>query len=47
LRVIGDRVLSSGHGPQHPDGSIAGPFGKVGEEVSVDEGYQAARPITG
>ena len=43
VRVIGDRALVSGHGPQHPDGSIAGPFGKVGADVTVEEGYQAAR----
>jgi len=33
----------SGHGPQNSDGSIAGPFGKVGAEVTVEQGYQAAR----
>ena len=35
--------LVSGHGPQNPDGSIAGPFGKVGADVTVEEGYRAAR----
>jgi enamine deaminase RidA (YjgF/YER057c/UK114 family) len=43
VRVVGDRALVSGHGPQHPDGSIAGPFGKVGADVTIEEGYQAAR----
>ena len=43
VRVIGDRALVSGHGPQHPDGSIAGPFGKVGADVTIEQGYQAAR----
>jgi enamine deaminase RidA (YjgF/YER057c/UK114 family) len=43
VRVIGDRALISGHGPQHPDGSLAGPFGKVGADVTVEQGYQAAR----
>lgn len=43
VRVIGDRVLVSGHGPQNPDGTVAGPFGKVGAEVSIEEGYRAAR----
>jgi hypothetical protein len=33
----------SGHGPQAPDGSFAQPLGKVGAEVSQDEGYEAAR----
>ncbi|ODV10387.1 MAG: hypothetical protein ABT20_08370 [Rubrivivax sp. SCN 70-15] len=43
VRVVGSRALISGHGPQNADGSIAGPFGKVGREVSFDEGYAAAR----
>jgi enamine deaminase RidA (YjgF/YER057c/UK114 family) len=43
VRIVGDRALVSGHGPQAADGSIAGPFGKVGAEVSVEAGYRAAR----
>ena len=43
VRVVGDRAYVSGHGPQEPDGSIAGPFGKVGAEVTIEEGYRAAR----
>ena len=43
VRLIGDRALVSGHGPQHADGSIAGPFGKVGADVTIEQGYQAAR----
>src|SRR5206468_7501198 len=31
------------HGPQSPDGCIAGPFGQVEGEVSVEQAYQAAR----
>jgi enamine deaminase RidA (YjgF/YER057c/UK114 family) len=42
-RVEGNRVYISGHGPQAPDGSFATPLGKVGAEVSVEEGYKAAR----
>lgn len=38
-----DRVYVSGHGPQAPDGSAAGPFGRVGIEVSPDEARHAAR----
>jgi enamine deaminase RidA (YjgF/YER057c/UK114 family) len=45
VRVVGDRALVSGHGPQNPDGSIAGPFGKVGAEVTVEQAYAAARQI--
>ncbi len=43
VRVRGDLALISGHGPQNPDGTLAGPFGKVGAELTVDEGYEAAR----
>ena len=35
VRVHGSRALVSGHGPQNPDGTLAGPFGRVGLEVSV------------
>lgn len=41
--VVGDRAIVSGHGPQNPDGSSAGPFGKVGAEVTVEEAYLSAR----
>jgi hypothetical protein len=30
----------------NPDGSVAGPSGKVGEEVSLEQGYEAAK-LTG
>ena len=43
VRIRGNRAYISGHGPQTPDGSFAPPFGKVGAEVSLEEGYQAAR----
>lgn len=43
VRVVGRRALVSGHSPQAADGSIAGPFGKVGRELTVEQGYEAAR----
>jgi enamine deaminase RidA (YjgF/YER057c/UK114 family) len=43
VRVHQDRAYVAGHGPQNPDGSVAHPLGKVGGEVSPEEGYQAAR----
>jgi enamine deaminase RidA (YjgF/YER057c/UK114 family) len=43
VRVVGRRALVSGHGPQNPDGTLAPPFGKLGRELSTDQGYQAAR----
>jgi len=46
VRVRGDREFVSGHGPLEVDGSIAGPLGKLGRELTVDEGYRAARLTT-
>ena len=43
VRIIGQRALISGHGPQAPDGSFAAPLGKVGRELSPEQGYAAAR----
>ena len=43
VRVVGRRALIAGHGPQNADGSIAEPRGKVGREVSIEQGYAAAR----
>ena len=43
VRVRGDRAYVSGHGPLNPDGSLSGPLGKLGTEVSEEQGYEAAR----
>jgi enamine deaminase RidA (YjgF/YER057c/UK114 family) len=43
VRLVGQRAFVSGHGPQNPDGSIAGPLGKLGRELTVEQGYAAAR----
>jgi len=43
VRVVGRRALISGHGPQNPDGSLARPLGKLGAELTVEQGYAAAR----
>ena len=43
VRVVGNRAMVSGHGPQNPDGSFALPLGMLGREVTVDQGYAAAR----
>lgn len=43
VRVYGRRASIAGHGPLNPDGSLAPPFGKVGRDLSVDQGYRAAR----
>ena len=46
VRVVGKRAFIAGHGPQNPDGSLAMPLGKLGRELDVAQGYQAAR-LTG
>ncbi|MDE2178871.1 MAG: RidA family protein [Xanthomonadaceae bacterium] len=46
IRIIGTRALISGHGPTNGDGSLAGPLGKVGSDVSLEQAYVAAR-LTG
>jgi enamine deaminase RidA (YjgF/YER057c/UK114 family) len=43
VRTIGNRAIISGHGPQNIDGSLATPTGKVGRELTVIQGYAAAR----
>jgi hypothetical protein len=43
VHVLGRRALISGHGPQSADGSFALPLGKLGRELSVEQGYLAAR----
>ncbi len=43
VRIVGSRAFISGHSAQNPDGSIAGPFGKLGRELTVEQGYAAAR----
>ena len=43
VRIVGERAIISGHGPQNADGSWATPLGKLGRELTVDQGYRAAR----
>ena len=43
VRVVGRRALISGHGPQNPDGSIVDTLGKVGRDLTLEQGYAAAR----
>jgi enamine deaminase RidA (YjgF/YER057c/UK114 family) len=45
VRVRANRAYISGHIPLNADSSIARPLGKVGAEVSADEGYEAARRV--
>ncbi len=43
VNVRGDRAFISGAGPLNTDGTLAGPFGKVGAEVSLDDAHELAR----
>ncbi|HBM82225.1 MAG TPA: hypothetical protein DD459_01015 [Halieaceae bacterium] len=45
-RVIGNRVVLSGHLPTNEDGSLWLVTGKVGSDVNIDQAYQAARQAT-
>jgi hypothetical protein len=45
VRARGNRAFISGHIAQNTDGSIAGPLGKVGADVSPEEGYASARLV--
>lgn len=46
VRVRGNRAFISGSGPLNPDGSLAQPLGKVGAQLTLEQGYHAAR-LTG
>lgn len=45
VRVRGNRAYISGHIPLNLDGTIAMPLGKVGTDVSPEEGYRSARLV--
>jgi len=43
VRIIGSRAQVSGHSAQNADGTVAGPLGKLGRDLTVEQGYHAAR----
>jgi enamine deaminase RidA (YjgF/YER057c/UK114 family) len=45
VRVQGKRAFVAGHGPLNPDGSLAGPFGKVPTDVTPEQAQQSARLV--
>ena len=45
VRVCGNRAYISGQGPINVDGSLAEPRGKVGADLTVEQGYAAARLV--
>jgi enamine deaminase RidA (YjgF/YER057c/UK114 family) len=46
VNLRGTRAFISGTGPLNADGTVSGPFGKVGTDVSVEEAAHLAR-LTG
>jgi enamine deaminase RidA (YjgF/YER057c/UK114 family) len=45
VRLRGRRGIISGHLPLAPDGTLAEPRGKVGAELSLEQGHAAARLV--
>jgi enamine deaminase RidA (YjgF/YER057c/UK114 family) len=45
VRVRGTRAFIAGHGPLNPDGTLAGPFGKVPTDVTPEQAYASARLV--
>ncbi|MFQ5473817.1 MAG: RidA family protein [Dehalococcoidia bacterium] len=45
VRVHGNRAYVSGHAPQNPDGSLADPLGKVGDDLTVEQAAKQARRV--
>ncbi len=43
VRVRENRAFISGHAATNQDGSLAGPFGKVGKDVTLEQAYASAR----
>ncbi|MDM0104165.1 RidA family protein [Variovorax sp. J22R24] len=43
VRLSGQRAFISGHGPQNSDGTLTAALGRVGRELTIEQGYQAAR----
>lgn len=45
VRVVGNTAYVAGHGPQNPDGTTADPRGKLGADLTIEQGYEAARLV--
>ncbi len=45
VRGHNGRAYISGHGAQKRDGSVAGPFGKVGADLTIEQGYESAKLV--
>ena len=45
INVRGDRAVFAGHPRHGADGALNGPFGRLGADMSTEEGYQAAQEV--
>ena len=45
VRLDGSRIFLSGHVPLADDGSMAKPLGKVGSDLTAEQGYVAAQRV--
>ena len=45
INLRGNRALISGHPKSNPDGSIGGPYGTLGTDMTTDQGYREAREV--
>lgn len=45
VNIRGERALVSGHPKNARDGSIAGPYGVVGADMTTEQGYAEAREV--
>ena len=45
INIRGNRAIISGHPKNKPDGSIGGPFGVVGKDMTTEEAYLEARDV--
>ena len=45
VRVVGNRVTISGHVPLSHEGTVCGPFGRVGAEVSPEQAQTSAERV--
>jgi enamine deaminase RidA (YjgF/YER057c/UK114 family) len=45
VRIVGNRAYVAGHGPLNPDGTVWEVRGKVGADVTIEQGVEAARMI--
>jgi hypothetical protein len=46
VRIRDNRLFVSGHGPLQPDGTPAGPFGKVPTDVPLEQAQEWTRLAT-